>query len=276
MIDYTHVDAETLSEALANLYQILCLLRSPDGCPWDREQQESDMAKALLDETYEYIDALQHGSHEACSEEIGDVLLNAFMILRIHEEHGDFNPVDSLNQVCNKLVRRHPHVFASVVAETSTEVLDIWNTIKEKVEGKTHTGDNAFVRIPKGLPKLEEAWEIQRNMHKKGFDWPDVGGVMEKVEEELMELREAIFSSQTKERIDEELGDLLFAVVNLARYLNISPSIALHKTNRKIMGRFNETMRRCIARGITLDADHAVQMNDIWNEIKREKPLDIK
>jgi len=272
MIDYQFTSAKNFDEGVANLYQILSHLRSPEGCPWDREQKPDDIAKALLDETYEYIDALSDKDMHACSEEIGDVLLNAFMIIRMHEENNDFSPVEALNLVCEKLVRRHPHVFANETAANSTEVLDLWNDIKEKVEGKKRDSENYFSRMPKSLPQLEEAWEIQKLMRKVGFDWPDVQGVLAKVGEELAELNEAIVHIEDdKQHVEEELGDMLFAIVNLARYVKISPSVALHKANRKIMDRFNEVVSRSSERDIELIPTNVDTLNAIWNEIKSER-----
>jgi len=270
MITYEHKDAPTLEAAVQNLYRILTLLRSPDGCPWDREQNPIDVSKALIDETYEYIEALQDENLQACAEEIGDVLLNAFMITRIHEEHGDFTPIDAINIVCAKLVRRHPHVFGHAEAQDSSQVLDLWNKIKEDVEGKKARSDDFFSRIPKSLPKLEEAWEIQKKMKKVGFDWPDVAGVLAKVDEERQELVEAI-EEDDLQHMEEELGDLLFAVVNLARYLHINPSLALHKSNRKVRQRFNAVVQRSTERAIPLTWEHVDALNVIWNEVKKEE-----
>ena len=254
MIDYAYEDALTFDEGVHNLYHIITMLRSPDGCPWDREQTPSDISRALLDETYEYIDALRDNDMQACAEEIGDVLLNVLMILRMHEQSQDFTPVDSINTICKKLVRRHPHVFSSATAQSSDEVLDLWNSIKENVEGKKNGKDDYFNRVPKSLPKLEESWEIQKQMRKIGFDWPDIQGVLAKVEEEHAELIEAIADrDMNPSHVEEELGDLLFAIVNLSRYLNISPSVALHQSNRKIKNRFNKLVAKCSDRDIELD-----------------------
>ena len=272
MIDYQHTDAATFSEAVEKLYAILTMLRSPEGCPWDREQSPADISRALLDETYEYIDALLENDMEACSEEIGDVLLNAFMITRMHEEAGDFSPIDAINAVCAKLVRRHPHVFSHAQANDSSEVLDLWNSIKENVEGKKSHDEDFFSRVPKSLPKLEEAWEIQKKMRKVGFDWPNIDGVIDKVDEEHKELLEAIAHKETNpSHVEEELGDLLFAIVNLARYLKISPSVALHRSNRKVRDRFNKLAKIGAQRDIPLSWEHVDKLNDIWEEIKLDE-----
>jgi len=272
MITYTYQETDNLADAVQQLYHILSMLRSPEGCPWDREQTNRDVSRALLDETFEYIDALQEQDMDACSEEIGDVLLNAFMITRIHEESREFTPVMAINAVCKKLVRRHPHVFSSAQAADSAEVLDLWNTIKEQVEGKTADADDFFSRVPKSLPKLEEASEIQKKMRKVGFDWPDTAGVMDKIREELEELTEAVeHIDADRDHVEQELGDLLFSVVNLARYLKINPSVALHRSNQKVRRRFNAVAHLAKERGIELTHDQVDQLNDIWEEVKSEE-----
>lgn len=272
MIDYDYKNAQTFDEGVHNLYEIVTMLRSPQGCPWDREQSPSDISRALLDETYEYIDALRKQDQVACAEEIGDVLLNAFMIIRMHEEHDDFQPVEALNAICEKLVRRHPHVFAHVQAKDSGQVLDIWNKVKEDVEGRIADKDDFFSRVPKSLPQLEEAWEIQKKMRKVGFDWPDIAGVLDKVDEERAELVEAIEHIQEDpDHVEEELGDLLFAIVNVGRYLKISPSIALHRCNMKVKDRFNKLASICANRGIELDRRNVDALNLVWEEIKQEE-----
>lgn len=269
MISYTYEQKKSLDEAMMQLFDIVALLRSPEGCPWDREQTSKSVAMNLLDETYEYIDAVIHEDAHDMREEIGDVLLNAMMLLEIHQEHGDVDIVDALNDVCAKLIRRHPHVFSDAVATNSGEVLDLWNEIKEQVEGKRSHHEDFFSRIPKSLPKLEEAWEIQKKMRKVGFDWPDIDGVIAKVAEEHQELLEAIEHKDTNfAHVEEELGDLLFAIVNLSRYLKINPSVALHRSNRKVRQRFNELTRIGGQRGIPLDVDHVDELNEIWEEIK--------
>lgn len=272
MIDYEHRDAATFEQAVKNLYSILSMLRSPEGCPWDREQTIADVSCALIDETYEYIDALHEKDSNGCAEEIGDVLLNVLMIARIHEEQMDFTPVQAINSVCEKLVRRHPHVFSHAEAANSTEVLDLWNSIKENIEGKTSHDDDFFSRVPKSLPKLEEAWEIQKKMRKVGFDWPDVGGVLDKVLEEQQELFEAMQDLEhNRDHVEEELGDLLFSIVNLARYLKMSPSVALHRSNKKVRNRFNSLVKLSESRNIELSKENAYVLNELWEEIKREE-----
>ncbi|MFA7590941.1 MAG: nucleoside triphosphate pyrophosphohydrolase [Sphaerochaetaceae bacterium] len=272
MIDYTFTPASTFNEGLVNLYEIVKMLRSPDGCPWDREQNYKKVATNLLDETYEYLDAVMEEDPDGMREEIGDVLLNTMMLLEMHDEHHDVDTIEALNEVCAKLIRRHPHVFSDATAADSSDVLDLWNSIKENVEGKKSQDEDFFSRIPKSLPKLEEAGEIQKNMRKVGFDWPDIDGVIAKVEEEHQELVDAIANrEQNADHVEEELGDLLFAVVNLARYLKINPSVALHRSNQKIRDRFNKLAKIGAERNIPLSWEHVDELNEIWEEIKSFK-----
>jgi MazG family protein len=274
MIEYTYADASDFDGALHNLYEIVTLLRSPGGCPWDREQHCKDVVRALQDECYEYLAALQADDTAECREEIGDVLMNLFLLLRIHEEQKDFLPVEAVNEICRKLIRRHPHVFSTESVADSTEVLTLWNKIKEDVEGRKASDDDFFSRVPKSLPPVEEAWEIQKKVRKVGFDWQDTQGVIDKVCEELDEVLEALNTVEPdQERIEEEVGDLLFSVINLSRTLKVSPGNALHRSNRKFRARFNLLAEKCKERGIELKKENFSSMDEIWDEVKREERI---
>ncbi len=270
MIEYTLEKTTDLGSALMQLFSIVTLLRSKDGCPWDREQDSKSIAISLLDETYEYLDAVLSGDKAEQKEEIGDVALNVMMLLEIHHEHDDFSIVGAINDVCEKLIRRHPHVFGDEIAQDSVEVLDLWNKIKVEVEGKTALEDDFFSRVSQSLPPLEMANEIQKKIRKVGFDWPDKQGVIDKVCEELDEVIEADTAlDRDQDEVEMEVGDLLFAVVNLARYLKISPSVALHRSNMKMKRRFNALSTICKERNIPLDTEHFSHMDLIWDEVKR-------
>ena len=272
MIDYTYIQTTDLGSALMQLFSIVTLLRSKDGCPWDREQDSKSVATSLLDETYEYLDAVLSGNKEDQKEEIGDVALNVMMLMEIHQESDDFPLVEAINDVCKKLIRRHPHVFGDAQAANSVEVLDLWNKIKTEVEGKTALEDDFFSRIPSSLPPLEMANEIQKKIRKVGFDWPDKQGVIDKVCEELDEVIEADTAlDRNADEVEMEIGDLLFAAVNLARYLKISPSVALHRSNMKMKRRFNALSTICKERGIPLDSAHFQEMDAIWDEVKNDE-----
>lgn len=272
MIEYTYKQTTDLSSALMQLYTIVSLLRSKDGCPWDREQDNKSVTTSLLDETYEYLDAVISGNKTDQKEEIGDVALNVMMLLEMHHENEDFSIVEAINEVCQKLIRRHPHVFGEAQADNSTEVLDLWNKIKIEVEGKTASEDDFFSRVPSSLPPLEMANEIQKKIRKVGFDWPDKQGVIDKVCEELDEVIEADTAlDRNADEVEMEVGDLLFSVINLARYLKISPSVALHRSNMKMKKRFNALSKICNERDIPLNTEHFQDMDSIWDEVKKDE-----
>lgn len=256
------------------LFTLVSLLRSENGCPWDREQTNKSVATNLLDETYEYIDAVLEADEAGQREELGDVLLNAMMLVEMHEESQSNAAIDSLNEVCEKLVRRHPHVFGSHRVETSDQVINLWNTIKVEIEGKTSHQDDFFSRVPSSLPPLEMANEIQKKIRKVGFDWPEVEGVFTKVKEELDEVMHAQQHPEDRnEDVEMELGDLLFAVVNLARFLGYNPSVALHRSNQKMRMRFNTLHRLAKQRNINLGADNLEAMDALWNEVKQSEVM---
>lgn len=268
MIDYELKKASSLEDGCRNLYEIVSLLRSPEGCPWDKKQTNKSATESLIDEAYEYLDGAIKKDIASMREEIGDVLINVFMNLYINEENGDFPPQDALNEVCEKLLRRHPHVFGSLHTENEKEALTLWNSVKENVEGHKEKSDDFFEHIPSSLPPLEHAYEIQKKLKKVGFDWNDVQGVMDKIKEELNEVEQAI-AENNEDHIEEEIGDLLFSIVNLARFLKIRPNTALMRTNRKVRNRFQSLFDICMSRNIPIDKDHTAEMNDVWEEVKK-------
>lgn len=267
MINYELKKAETLSAGVDNLYTIITLLRSPDGCPWDKTQTNKSTTQSLIDEAYEYLDGVINNDIASEREEIGDVLINVFMNLYIHDENKDFKPVDALNEVCEKLIRRHPHVFADKKVSSNDEALSLWNSVKENVEGKKVDSGYIFSHIPHSLPPLEESYEIQKKLAKVGFDWSDVSGIYDKINEELDEVKDAV-EEGNKDDIELEIGDLLFSVVNLARFLKVRPNIAIHRTNEKVKSRFLKLFALAEERNIPLDKYHVDEMNMLWDEIK--------
>ncbi len=274
MIDFTYEKKTTLQDALMQLFAIVTLLRSEQGCPWDREQSPKQVSTHLIDETYEYLDAVLSDDKEGQSEELGDVLLNAMMLLEMHQETDPVDGIEALNLVCEKLIRRHPHVFSDQKVANSSEVIDVWNAIKVDVEGKTHQKDDFFSRVPPSLPPLEMANEIQKKIRKAGFDWPDAQGVFDKVQEELAEVVEAYRNPRDeREDLEMELGDLLFSAVNLCRFLGFNPSLALHRSNQKMRSRFNALYQRAQAEGVQLNQENLAEMDRLWEEIKAERRL---
>ena len=273
MIKIDYKDADNLSSALDNLYTIITLLRSPEGCPWDRIQTNKTATQSLIDESYEYLDGVIKGNVDSEREEIGDVMINVFMNLRLHEEQKDFMPYEAINEVCQKLIRRHPHVFGEEHADTADGVLTLWNSVKENVEGHKEKEDDFFEHIPSSLPPLESSYEIQKRLKKVGFDWEDTDGVFEKVQEELEEVKEAILENN-QDHIEEEIGDLLFTVVNLSRFLKVRPNVALFRCNEKVKSRFQRLFDMAKEKGIPLDKDHVNEMNVLWDDIKKEDKND--
>ena len=262
--------AEDFPSALDRLYTIITVLRSPGGCPWDRLQTNKSTTISLIDESYEYLDGVIRKDIASEREEIGDVMINVFMNLYIHEENNDFRPEDAVNEVCDKLIRRHPHVFGNEKAENASEVLSLWNSVKENVEGHKDKAESFFSHIPSSLPPLEESYEIQKKLKKVGFDWPEVSGVITKVEEELEEVNQAIAEGD-EDHLEMELGDLLFSVVNLCRFMKIRPNIALHRCNEKVKNRFQRLFTMASEQGIPIDKDHVNEMNELWEKAKKEE-----
>jgi MazG family protein len=255
------------------LIDILKRLRSPDGCAWDREQTPETLRANIVEEAYECVDAVNSGSEADIREELGDLFMLAALVSCIMEESGAFTVSDVLQTVNEKLVRRHPHVFGDSPASTVPEIVEQWAKIK-RGEKKSGDGFASFERF-KALPPLERSFGIQREVAKLGFDWSDARPVLEKLHEELAELAEARGKADAK-AVEEEIGDLLFTVVNLSRVLGVDPGIALQRTNRKFEDRFRKVEDRLKKRNLTpLDAGLSV-MDGIWNQVKSEESKSSK
>lgn len=256
------------------LFEIVRLLRSENGCPWDREQDFKSVCLNLLDETYEYLDAIAQEDPKGQREELGDVLLNSLMLLEMQEELDQEAAIEALNDVCAKLIRRHPHVFSDHKASNSEQVIDVWNTIKVELEGKKPDDTDFFSRVPSSLPPLEMANEIQKKIKKVGFDWTEVEPVIDKVKEELEEVVQAKINAQNiQEDLEMELGDLLFSVVNLTRFLGFNPSLALHRSNQKMRKRFNALYQQAKVQNLELHKDNLDQMEELWQQIKKRESM---
>jgi tetrapyrrole methylase family protein/MazG family protein len=256
------------ARAFAELYDIIKTLRAPEGCPWDREQTPDSLRTNLIEEAYEALSAIEEGDDPNLEEELGDLYLLVTMIGYMKEQERRFTVADSLRHICAKLIRRHPHVFGDAVKKTPDEVIEQWDHIKEHVEGKRHK-HSVLERVPRTLPPLERAYEIQKKVSKVGFDWGEHEPVWEKLTEETEELRRA-GSGGSEAQVEEELGDLLFTVVNLGRLLGVDPTLALNRTNQKFIARFQELERRLAARGLRPEDSDLETMDGLWNEIKGE------
>ena len=265
----------TPAEAFTSLYSVVKRLRADDGCPWDREQSPESLRGALIEETYECIEAIDSKNRPHIREELGDIFLLATMIAYMHEQEGHFSVSDTLEEITAKLIRRHPHVFGDSDVSTSAEVLEQWAKIKVEQEGRKPK-DSLMDQVSRALPPLDRAYKLQKKAAKAGFDWPALSGVWDKISEELAEVREACQTNQdsasreSQEHLEEELGDLLFSVVNMCRYLHIDPSVALQRTNNKFVQRFKHVEHRMKARDLPMDQDHLEQMEQYWQEAKDE------
>jgi tetrapyrrole methylase family protein / MazG family protein len=272
--------------AFTRLFSIIQRLRGPDGCPWDREQSPRTLRAALVEETWECVSAIDAGDNKNMEEELGDLYLLVTMLAWMKEQEGAFTVESALRRISDKLVRRHPHVFAGGAAADTQQVLRQWDAIKarEKADraeaggaGAGSVGSaGAEVRpssldgVPASFPALERAAKLQAKAAKVGFDWPSPEPVWEKIEEELVELRAAL-KEGSPSRTEEEVGDLLFSVVNLARLLHVNAALALHRTNVKFERRFREVERR-LAAGGTAPAEAGLQrMDALWNQVKSEE-----
>lgn len=269
------------------LTAIIEALRSPGGCPWDREQTPQSLRAALIEETYETVDAINKGDSLHVREELGDVIMLAAMIGRIYEENGEFTLEDALRDASEKLIRRHPHVFGDAVAETPEAVAKQWKSIKEHVEGRKK--DSILDEVNQSLPPLERAFKIQKKAAKKGFDWASVDGIWDKIQEEIDEVREVLaLGGEAGEppsdgpeseasmsgdgfhvRLEDEIGDLLFSVVNLSRYLDVDPSLALQRTVSKFDSRFRQVERRMAESGLEMGPATLPEMEEFWQLAKK-------
>ncbi len=263
----------TPSNSFDRLYGVVRRLRAPDGCPWDREQTPASLRGDLIEETYECVEAIDEKDPGHVREELGDLFLLATMLAYMHEQEGSFTVSDALETVSDKLIRRHPHVFGESDAKTSAEVLDQWARIKVEQEGRVPK-DSILDEVSTALPPLDRAHKLQKKAAKVGFDWDDIGGVWAKIDEELGEAKEACRShaagaaDEDREHLEEELGDLLFSVVNVCRYLKVDPSVALHKTNVKFLRRFKHVEKRMKEAGSPMEAGRLEEMDRYWNEAK--------
>ena len=259
----------TVAAAFARLAEIVAQLRAPDGCPWDREQTHESLRPHLIEEAYETLHAIETRDDENLCEELGDLMLQPVLHAQIADEENRFDMVDVLEGISDKLVRRHPHIFGDVSVEDSAQVLANWNAIKkaEKAEKNAPAKLSILDDVPRGLPALSLAMEISKTAANAGFEWPDAGGVLDKVREEIDEL-EAAMRNESSQRIGEELGDLLFTLVNVARWQKIDPEIALRDMTRRFAARFGAMEKIARERGLELAQLSPEVWDELWNEVK--------
>lgn len=251
-----------------DLVEIVKILRAPGGCPWDREQTHRSIRKNFIEETYEAIEAIDTGNTDLMREELGDVLLQVALHSEMESEAGNFDLNDVVDELCKKLVIRHPHVFGDKSAENSEEALDNWDAVKMETKAQKTVTDS-MESISRALPALMRSEKIQKKSAKVGFDWETVEGAMNKLSEEVSELKVAIahggYSNQR-----EEIGDVLFSVVNVSRYLGIDSEEALYLAEEKFICRFSMVEELAAERGIDMKNAPLSELDSLWDEVKNK------
>ena len=254
---------DSFPSSFEGIQQLVATLRSPGGCPWDREQSADSLKHLFLEECYELVEAIEEGDVEKIAEELGDVLFHGASQIQIAEEQGDFSGSDVFRQAIEKLVRRHPHVFGDVVMDDAAEAVPRWDQIKR--QEMVGTDRSILDGVPKAMPSMGYAQAVQGRAARMGFDWDDYAGVLDKVAEELQEL-EAVENDDARE---SELGDLLFSVVNASRWLGIEAETALRRTNRRFYSRFTTMERLARERGLDFESLSLDAKEELWQEAKR-------
>ena len=245
-------------------------LRAPGGCPWDREQTFDSIKPYTLEETYEVLDAIDRRDWTGLAEELGDFLLQAVFYAQMAKDEGRFSIDDPLDAICEKLIRRHPHVFADGEANTPDAVKARWDEIKAEEKKKRGDAPKPLLdSVPRAMPALVEAQQIASKAAGVGFDWDNIEQVFAKLDEEVDELRQARAGSDPA-HIEDELGDMLFVIVNIARFLKVDPEQALRRTNAKFRRRFGYVERQLAGRGRKLTDSRIEEMEELWQEAKRQ------
>jgi tetrapyrrole methylase family protein/MazG family protein len=271
-------EAKSAGAWFRKLVELQAQLRAPKGCPWDIEQTHRSLRTYLIEEVYEVLEALESGDDAKFAEELGDLLLQVVFHAQIATEERRFTAADVVREIHQKMVRRHPHVFGEKSARNAAEVLKNWEQIKAEErrargvekgtgEGSAKDAESLLNGIPHTLPAVMQGFQLTRRASRVGFDWENVEGVVEKLQEELGELRKAR-ESQSAEQVEEEVGDVLFAAVNLARFLKVDPEIALKRTNAKFSSRFREMERVTNASGRKLVDVPRGEMESLWDRAK--------
>ena len=247
-----------------DLEEIVRILRAPGGCPWDAEQTHQSIRRNFIEEVYEVAEAIDEENLAHLQEELGDVLLQVMFHTRIEQEQGNFTLDCVADAVSKKLIFRHPHVFAKVNVSGTEEVLSNWEELKRQEKGQT-THSDTLEAVAKSLPALWRAEKVQKKAKKSGFDWPDVSGALDKLSEEVAELKVAVAEGSN---IDEELGDVLFSAVNVSRFVHADPEDALNSATNKFIRRFQAIEALATTQGKTLEEMTLSEMDELWNQAK--------
>jgi len=248
------------------LVEIVKTLRTPEGCPWDREQNLYSIKNHFLEEAFELVDALDNEDIENIREELGDVIFHVVFHAVMAEEEGHFDLSSVLDEINEKLIRRHPHVFGDMGSINTEEVIVNWEKIKDKEKEKKRN-NSILDDIPNSFPSIQRSIKMQERVRKVGFDWPDMEDCMSKVNEEIDEFKEAISKGSTDE-IEHELGDVFFSLINISRFLKINPDEALRKANNRFQKRFSYIEQQLLAKGISSEEANLEQMEELWKEAK--------
>src|SRR5262245_39466426 len=265
-------------EKFEKLVEIMARLRGPNGCPWDKQQDFNSLKPMLVEEVYEVLEAVDNKDFDGLSEELGDLLLHVVFHSHLGKEAGHFDIDTVIEKISDKPVRRHPHVFGSESAATPEEVIKNWEAIKaqekaEKLKNRTPEQRSLLEGIPSKLPAIHEAHQISSRAARVGFDWPDIEGIFEKLQEEVRELKEVISEDgdeKQRERLEDEIGDMLFVIINIARYLKIDSESALKRANRKFKARFRYMETELAKLGKNLEQTPLEEMEALWQKAKSE------
>ena len=260
------MDKQQVAEKFINLLEIVETLRGPDGCPWDKEQTNESLLPYFLEEAYELMESVDRKEWDTLREELGDIMLHVVLQAQISSENSGFNVSDSLDILNEKLVRRHPHVFGDKKTDAAFHAKQNWEAAKHEEKNRKSRLDG----VPMALPALVRAQRLQEKASYAGFDWEKVEEVWDKVHEEIQELKEAQ-TKNTREHIEEEIGDVLFAIVNLARFLKFPAEDALRKTNQKFTSRFFQVEEELERRGKTVENSTLEEIDEIWDAVKKHK-----
>ena len=253
---------------LERLIRLVACLRSENGCPWDRKQTPRSLTVYLIEEMYELVDAIEGGDAEAVCEELGDVLFQLVFVARLYQESGHFRLTDAIGKIADKMIRRHPHVFGDSSVSGVEEVRRRWGEIKKAEKGDS-ASPSMIDSVPAGLPALMRAYRVSERAARAGFDWDDTAGVSDKVEEEWEEFKAAVGADSTDaEAVEMEMGDLLFTLVNVARFARIHPERALAKATRKFESRFRDMEAQAEKTGRTLDQVPRPEKEALWQKAK--------
>lgn len=264
-------DRERVKVEFEKLVDVVYTLRGPDGCPWDREQTHETLKKYLIEESYEVIEAIDHGGKDKLEEELGDVLLQVLLHAEMADQSGDFDIADVCKRLREKLVRRHPHVFGEIEVSGVDDVLHNWEGIKRAEPGYEHR-KSVLDGIPVPMPALMRAMEVSKRAAKTGFEWPDIEGVFDKLHEEIQELKDEI-ASGNQQRIKEEFGDILFTLVNVARWQKMDAEESLREMIERFIKRFSQIEKAAEESGRSISDLSLDEMEEIWNAAKAKKSV---